>query len=980
MKNSLCFALWMGCCLALAPAVAGQEHSADELLEAARQLYVEEGPQPALPEFERVLALYTAVGDRRGEAITLGYIGNCHKRLGDFSRALDYLNRALQMKQELGDRLEEGKTLSHLGLVYWEMGSYQEAIEHLIRAIARARDLGDRQLEGSALNNLSLVYDEQGDYHRSLEQYHRVLDLYRGTGFARGESDTLGNIGGVYLLLGHYRKAMHYYGQAYAISERLDLKPSMSQDLGNLALCYLGLGEVTEALGHFERALVLAKETGLAKEEADWRIGKGKALVTIGKYDPALQEFRQAISVYEKAGLQRETIEAHNELGSLYLLLGDADSSETSFRRAIEKARAIGHARGLTFNLIALGDLEWRRQRFEQSAALYREALALARGSDDRAHTSLALTQLAFTHRDQQRLEEALAAAREAVEVARAIEARPLQAQAHYAHGEVLRVWGRPADALQQFTAADQIVPFTNDPELGWRLAYARGLALEALQRDEDAVVALRAAVEIIESVRGQLREERFRAGYIENKYQVYVDLVRLLLKLNRVDDAFFFAEKLRARSYLDLLNRGQSGLSSEGRRQAEAELRQRIRQLQRAIEQEAARPAPEKRGQALEVFLAELAAAERDYQNLVDDIRSDDPGYAAVRSLDVPSAYQVQRYLPLGAALIEYVVSEDAIAVFVVTRDRVRARSVAIRRGDLHTRVELLRELLTREKSSDWRRPAASLAKLLLEPVERQEWLTDISQLYLVPHDILHYLPFAVLIRERPQGQRFLVEDYHLSYLPSAAALVHANSNDNLAQNDLLALAPARSRLRFAPQEAREVTRSFSNESRALLGRQATETAFKREAGSYRILHFATHGVFNKLNPLLSGLELEPDAHEDGRLEVHEILALRLNAELATLSACDTALASGYFTDVPTGDDFVGLTRAFLFAGTPAVLATLWEVNDRSALELMTTFYRELRKSGKSTALAAAQRAMLASKRRYRHPYFWSAFVLVGQ
>ena len=111
----------------------------------------------------------------------------------------------------------------------------------------------------------------------------------------------------------------------------------------------------------------------------------------------------------------------------------------------------------------------------------------------------------------------------------------------------------------------------------------------------------------------------------------------------------------------------------------------------------------------------------------------------------------------------------------------------------------------------------------------------------------------------------------------------------------------------------------------------------------------------------------------------MHEILGLRLRARLVTLSACDTALASGYFSDVPAGDDFVGLTRAFLFAGSSSVLASLWEVNDRSTLRLMRSFYRHLEKSGKASALAEAQRAMRRQVGPYSHPYFWAPFVLVG-
>jgi CHAT domain-containing protein len=126
--------------------------------------------------------------------------------------------------------------------------------------------------------------------------------------------------------------------------------------------------------------------------------------------------------------------------------------------------------------------------------------------------------------------------------------------------------------------------------------------------------------------------------------------------------------------------------------------------------------------------------------------------------------------------------------------------------------------------------------------------------------------------------------------------------------------------------------------------------------------------------------VELEPDQKEDGRLEVHEILRLRLNTNLVTLSACETALGSGYFAEVPAGDDFVGLTRAFLYAGSPSVLATLWQVNDRSTLELMRNFYRKLGRRGKGQALAEAQRALRNGAARYRHPYYWASFVLVGE
>jgi CHAT domain-containing protein len=163
------------------------------------------------------------------------------------------------------------------------------------------------------------------------------------------------------------------------------------------------------------------------------------------------------------------------------------------------------------------------------------------------------------------------------------------------------------------------------------------------------------------------------------------------------------------------------------------------------------------------------------------------------------------------------------------------------------------------------------------------------------------------------------------------------------------------------------------------LVGARATEGSFKRLANGFDVIHLATHGYFNKSNPLLSGLMLEPDDGNDGRLEVHEIMGLQLKANLVTLSACDTAMGSGYFSEVPPGDDLVGLTRAFLSTGTPTVLASLWELNDRSAVDFMGGFYQQLRRSDKAVSLANAQKRMRVS-RAYGHPYYWGAYVLVGR
>jgi CHAT domain-containing protein/tetratricopeptide (TPR) repeat protein len=950
-----------------------------DALAHARQIYTEQGARLALPEFERALTLYQASGDRHGEAVTLGLIGNCYKRLGDSSKALELLGKALAMKQELGDRLEEGKTLNNIGLVYWDLAEYQTATEYFTRAISIGKELSEPRLEGAAQNNLARVHHDQGDYQRSMAEDRRALALYRDTHFDQGISDTVGNLGGTLLDLGRYAEALQDYEEALVISRQLKSKISMSQDLGNMALCYMGLGQVDEALRRFNEAESLAHEAGLKKEEADWQKGKGSALVRGGKYDAALEQYRRALGSYEQAGLKRELVEALGDLGALHLLLGDVASAENDFHRAIEVSRAINYPRGVIENLIALGNIESRRQRFEQGVALYREALAKATEADDRASLATAAIQLALAHRDLGQLESAALEAVQAAEVAQKTGAPDLEAGAEYAQGEVARKRGAFEEAIRHFVAGERILQSAPDPELAWRIEFGEGEAQEDLKKNQEALSAYRKAVQTIEDVRSQLREERFRSGYVEDKYQVYIATVELLLRLNRPNEAFLFSEKLRAQSLLNLLNHGAPPLRDPAQSQAESALRQRIARLQSLTEQENSKPESQRKRQAVDVYSSELLEAERAYQNFLDDLMRTDPSYAEAWMERVPSGPDVQKTLPSDTALVEYLVGENQVSLFVLRADGLFAQAIPLRAEDLRIKAELLRDLIAREHGEEWRQPAESLYRLLIQPIREAGWLAGVKRLYVVPHGILHYVPFGALPSGKAKTAPLLIDQYEVAYLPAAAALVYDPAQAKV-QESALVLAPAQPDLKYAQEEARRVAGLFPGDSRLVLGAQATETQFKSLAGSYDVLHLAAHGYFNKSNPLLSGILLEPDAANDGRLEVHEILALRLNARLVTLSACETALGSGYFADVPAGDDLVGLTRAFLFAGSSAVLASLWEVNDRSTSMLMRGFYGRLNNSNEVAALATVQRQMGHSPGRLSHPYFWAAFVLVGR
>jgi len=319
---------------------------------------------------------------------------------------------------------------------------------------------------------------------------------------------------------------------------------------------------------------------------------------------------------------------------------------------------------------------------------------------------------------------------------------------------------------------------------------------------------------------------------------------------------------------------------------------------------------------------------------------------------------------------------------VFVLTSRAIAVKMSPLREPDLAARIALLRDLIARPGDERWRKPAARLSAELIGPLELSGWLDGVKRLYIVPHGALTYLPFALLPRSATGRGDLLIDSYTVAYLPAAAALLREPSGRDSARS-LLVVAPSRSGLRHAPDEARAINALFQPNVRTLIGSEATESRFKQLAGNFRMLHLATHGYFNKASPLLSGLELEPDRNDDGMLRVHEILDLPLHADLVTLSACDTALGSGYFADLPIGDEFVGLNRAFLAAGSASVMATLWQVDDRASVSLMKGFYGHLDESGDdgnaASALASAQRSLRRSP-QLGHPYYWAAYIVVGR
>jgi CHAT domain-containing protein len=293
---------------------------------------------------------------------------------------------------------------------------------------------------------------------------------------------------------------------------------------------------------------------------------------------------------------------------------------------------------------------------------------------------------------------------------------------------------------------------------------------------------------------------------------------------------------------------------------------------------------------------------------------------------------------------------------------------AVHLATSELHELVGQFRESLNRPKSNDYKVLGKRLYDQLINPVANE--VAAAKALSIVPHGVLLYLPFDALY----SGRDFLIDSKAVRMLPSASVLKFLNKRKG-SHNSILVLGnpdlgDGNLDLAGAQQEAIAIAR-IQNNARLLLRGKATETTVKVDGSAYKYLHFASHGVFDDEAPLESRLLLAKDAANDGNLTVSELYNLKLDADLVTLSACETALGS-----VANGDDVVGFTRGFLYAGANSIVSSLWKVDDDATNQLMQKFYQNLDRMDKRQALTQAQ---LAVKKKYKHPYYWAAFQLTG-
>jgi len=939
---------------------AGEPDNVAQVTLDLASVYALQGDYPQAERlYRQALAAFAAQGDRRNEATAWHNLGNLTVITGRYEEAVTAYRTALQTWQRLGDPANEVASLSGLGLALHGQGEYAAALNVLERALALQQRLSPNpEIEGDLLNNLGRVHYSQGDYRQALERFRQALALRRELPYRLKEAETLSNIAAVHASLGRFEEALTEYQQAVALEAELGLPLLEAKTRLNIAAVQIQRGEYQAGIATYLQALPTFVEQGERPTEAAIHLNVGSAYILLGDRDAARAHLAQALDLFAAIGNPEGEATVHTNLGLLALQEGDLDGAEHHLQQALTLWRDLGNA---TAAGRVLGNLA---------------LLALGRGNLqaalDNAKAALSQSETTGNQADQGRLLITIGLIRLAQDDASA---------ALDAGGRALALAAQVGDPLA--TIGGHVVL-----ALAYTLQGERPRAYEQVQE----------AIARLEALHGTITVAELKTAFLGNLADLYGLAVFLATEMGQPEAAFRYAEQARARAFLDQLANRRLGFRralDPALAEEESRLRLALRALEQQLAQERARPVNRRREAAIEQLTLELDRRRQEYARILAELRLQSPRYAAMVSGEVLPLAQIQALLDDRTTLVAYFLTAPTISLllhpdrgspsgageegygcdggcayaFVIRHDRFTQVRLPLSTREIVNLVYHVRDQMGPQPLAD---PTAALVQLyqgLIAPL-----LPELppGRLGIIPHGSLFYLPFAALT----DGERWLDETYTLFYLPSASLLPYlADGFSDSSDASPLILAypapPGQPRLRYVEAEARTVARLYGVSP--YLGPEAQERRVKTDAPQTSLLHIAAHGTLDPRAPLFSALLLAGDEEEDGRLEAGEVYDLDLSAaRLVVLSACQTQGGEGV-----AGDEVMALHRAFLYAGAPAVVATLWNVDDRATEELMETFYEHLRRG--APADEALRRAQQAVRQRYPSPYYWAAFTLTG-
>lgn len=948
---------------------AGEAHT---LLELGR---ASPSPQKAVEYYEQAMPIFREIKSRRGEANTLYSTGFAFARMGKMRDALKFYQEALPIMRAENDRVGEGQTLNAMGGAHDVLGNSDEAIALYRQAETLRREIGDQLGLVVTVSNIAVVNDNWGDWQSARKSYDEALAIYtsrlkeglkscvketseqtdRVCGAA---ASTLDNIGELYNSLGDPQTALAKFEESLPIRDAL--KKGRGQGTTRMRICYSKYlqGKLQEALKHCEQAAQFLKTVKDDYWLSTTFMFMGMSYAALNEREKALDYYRQALQAQESIGNRRGIAITLDKMGEIYALEGDAKNAFESYNRALQLWRQVKDPDGEAITLYHLARAERDRGNFAEAHERVEQALAIVESQrvkvpGHRLRSSYFATKLNYYELDID-LKMQLARQGRGAQLADA--------------AFVVNERARARSLIEILSEARLGVGEQSSPKLseliGHRQAVQRKLDAKALTQtsllngkhtvEEAAVLAkeIDRLVTEYNELEARIREQSPRYAKLIDPRPLGLKEIQQLLDGQTLLLEYALGDE---RSYLWAVTSTEI-ISYTLPARAEIEKKAaRVKQLLTSRQ-----PVPGETNEQRRERLMRVDESDALYWDAAADLSHIilEPAAAQLAGkhlLIVPDG-ELQ-YLPFSA-----LPSPPRAAVAAAAHHHNLGSDS---RSDAASKEKGFSPLILSHKIVHL--PSASTLSVLQRKAEgRQPALKALA----VVADPVFEMVDSRLAEARKS-------------LPGSLAKVNGNGTasrqtDPLTRSQSLPF----SRLLSSLREGKAIVSLVPPGQGLLATSFNANRALVKEMGlnDYRILHFATHGLLDDQHPELSGIVLSlfdrSGQPQNGFLRLYDIYDLRLSADLVVLSACNTALGKRI-----NGEGLIGLTRGFMYAGVPRVVASMWQADDNATAELMRHFYQGMLKKHltPAEALREAQIAMWQQPSR-RAPYYWAAFVLQGQ
>jgi CHAT domain-containing protein/Tfp pilus assembly protein PilF len=862
--------------------------------------------------------------------------------LGDYDQVLNAVNTAEKLSMPASNRAivqnKKAEALIHLG-------RFDEAE----KTLGNLQQDEDPFYQGIRKTNYGLLYMNQGRFDLAEQSLLDAISEFE----KNGKNETLEaaqaitNLGLVYNASGSYSKAKDQLMRALAIREKI-VKPDhelLAASYNDLGLAYANIDN-DKALDYYEKAAAIYKSVhgGEHPKIAIANINNGLIYRKLELYGDATNNFENALKIWEKVypGAHPTKAFALMNLGQTYLMTGNRKAAVGYYERALEMYRKTYGDKhpDIAQVLNALGNIQVAEGHFEDGLQRYQEAM-IANSSG-------------FTDSS--------------------VKANPTLKDFYNGHVLLYSMLFKAEAFEKQY--------------------------LEKTLRFNDLISSLstlQACDSLIDILRQQTTNENDKIALGVIASDVYADGVRVasesalnaLKKKPYQELAFYFAEKSKSAVLLESISdanaKSFAGIPNS-LMEEEKVLKSAIALTTQKLSQ---KPDP-----ASEKQLRESAyTLGRNYEAFVRKLEQDYPAYFNLKfNSTSPSITQIQKGLDDKTAVISYFIDDknSRLYSFAITRKSYRVTEKGLPK-ELDKYITGLRNSIYFSEMKSFVLTAGKLGQLLIPKIPGA-----IKSIVILPTGRLSVIPFeALLTSEKIQTNTFaqlpyLIQNYSVRYEFSASLLLQKSAKKSEAKaSSILLYAPVNfpnvdglPELPGTEAEVRAISSMFTAKDMKAtvnLFDQANESLIKETAISdYNVLHLATHGVVDEYNPELSRIFLQTTTpSEDGNLFAGEIYNLKLNADLVTLSACQTGLGK-----ISKGEGVIGLSRALVYAGARNIIVSYWSVADESTAELMKEFYRGLLSKGQigdfhSSLQDAKVNLMQGGK--FASPYYWAPFILIG-